>query len=329
MDSHCRRGLVLSLLVVVALTLFSVEPAFARRKKTVKPAEVVRALPAPIGPKKIIAVADFENKAGQYAQWELGTGMSEMLVTSLIASGRFIVVERQEIQRVLGEQDFGQSGRTAGGSAAKIGKILKAQMLIQGAVTEFDSKTSDSGGGFRIKGFLIGSNKATAHVAINIRLYDTTTGQILDSQRCEGNAESGGLTFSYSEADFGFGGSNFQKTPLGKATQQAIDKAVFYIVSRMQNVPWQGSVIKVNDDGRVLINAGSRTGIVPGDVFKIFARGEELIDPDTGESLGYELSMKGSVQLTSPQDVKEKYSVATPMSGTGFERGDEAKYVFK
>ncbi|MDP8218102.1 MAG: CsgG/HfaB family protein [Candidatus Theseobacter exili] len=305
------------------------DTAFARRGRVVKAEPIgpvpVAAVPAPSGPKKTVAVADFENKAGSWSNWELGSGMAEMLTTSLIASGRFIVVERQEIERVLAEQDFGVSGRTAGGNAAKIGKIIKAQILISGAVTEF-SHNKGGGGGFTVKGFTIGGKSSSAHVAVNVRLYDTTTGQVLDSQRCEGTAEAGGMSFSYANSDFGFGGNQFKKTPLGTACQMAIDKAVFFITARMNNVPWQGYVIKATPDGKAYINAGSRAGIRSGDVFDVFSKGEELVDPESGMSLGFETSKIGRIQASV---VQEKFSIANVVEGTGGERGDILKFVIQ
>ena len=324
-----KRNLTgLMIAVFLVSVIFSGNNAFAARRAVVV-TEVVPALPAPMGPKKIVAVADFENKAGKWSSWELGSGFSEMLVTSLIASERFIVVERQEIGRVMAEQDFGMSGRTAGGNSAAIGKILKAQLLIQGAVTEFDPAVEGSSGGVGIKGFAIGGQTGTAHVAVTIRLYDTTTGQVIDSQRCEGHAKSGGMSVSYAEPRFAIGGSHFSKTPLGEATQMAIDKAVFFISSRMQNVPWEGKVIKTDEAGGVFINCGQRNGIVAGDSFNVYAPGEELIDPDTGESLGSDMTLKGQVQIMSPADVKEKFSTARPISGGGFDKDDIVKYIFR
>jgi curli biogenesis system outer membrane secretion channel CsgG len=283
----------------------------------------VKALPAPTGPKKTIGVSTFENKAGGWAQWDLGNGMAEMLTTALIASGRFTVVERPEIQKVITEQDFGASGRTAGGEAAQFGKILKAQIMISGAVTEFEANGGGQGGGFSVKGFTIGGNRASAKVGVNIRLYDTTTGQILDSQHCEGLAEEGGLSFSYSDSNFGMGGSSFNKTPLGRACQDAINKAVFFIVARMQNVPWYGRIVDVKEDGKVFINAGINAGMAPGDVLSVFRAGEALVDPETGLDLGSELTKIGQVQILQTQD---KFSVATTTAGGGFQRGDTLKF---
>ena len=283
----------------------------------------VMALPAPSGPKKAIAVGTFENKAGGWAHWDLGTGMAEMMTTALIRSNAFIVLERPEIEKVITEQDFGVSGRTAGGEAAQIGKILKAQIMISGAVTEFEASGGGQGGGFAVKGFNIGVNRSIAKVAVNVRIYDTTTGQVLDSQRCEGIAEEGGLSFSYSDSNFAMGGAGFDKTPLGKACQMAIDKAVFFISMKMQNIPWAGRIVDVREGGKVFVNAGANAGVIVGDRLSVFRAGESLIDPETGMDLGSELTNIGRVEILQVQD---KFSIATITGGANFQRGDILKF---
>ncbi|MDP3980258.1 MAG: CsgG/HfaB family protein [Chlamydiota bacterium] len=321
----CGRLLILSFISVLFVAE-GIHPADAARRRVSSghsDAPPPMALPAAMGPKKTIAITKFDNKAGQWAQWDLGNGMSEMLATSLIKSGRFIVLERGEIENIIAEQDFGMSGRTAEGSAAKIGKILKAQIMISGAVTEFEANSGGGGGGFTVKGFTIGASGAHAKVAVNIRIYDTTTGQILDSQRCEGVAERSGLAFSYTDSDFGFGGNQFDRTPLGSACQMAIDKAVFFIASRMANVPWQGSVVIVKGD-QVYVNSGENGGMQNGYMLDVYKPGEELIDPDTGLNLGTTLTKTGRVQIIQIQD---KFSIAAPVAGGGFDRGDVLKFV--
>ena len=86
--------------------------------------------PAAAGPKKTIAVSQFENKSGWSGQWKMGWGMQEMMATSLINTGKFTVLERQDLSAIMAEQDLGASGRTGKGSAAAIGKLGKSQILI-------------------------------------------------------------------------------------------------------------------------------------------------------------------------------------------------------
>ncbi len=314
---------ILSVSILIGLTSQDVfaatRPRRRRKKKVVIELEV---LPAQVGPKKLIAVIDFENKAGVASKFRIGSGMAEMLTTALIKSNRFIVVERQAIQDVLTEQDFGASGRTTQEAAARFGKLLNAQILVRGAVTEFSRASTGGGQAFRYKGFSLGMRGGTAHVAVNIRLYDSTTGQVLDSQRCEGSASSSGLSFAYSESDWALGTSTFQATPLGKATQAAINKAVYFVIMRMQDVPWEGRIVKAK--GPVIyLNCGINSGIKVGDSFDVYKKGEELIDPETGISLGSEVSKIGRVQVVETQD---KFSKATIVSGTGFKRGDIIRF---
>ena len=55
----------------------------------------------------------------------------------------------------------------------------------------------------------------------------------------------------------------------------------------MDRVPWQGKIVDVKGD-TIYINAGVDSNIRAGDEFIVYKKGEELIDPDTGISLGSE-----------------------------------------
>jgi curli biogenesis system outer membrane secretion channel CsgG len=270
---------------------------------------------------------DFENKAGAAAQWNIGSGMAEMLTTALVNSGHFIVVERQAISKVLREQDFGASGRTRAAGAPKIGQILNAQILVSGAVTEFATRTSGGGGGIGYRGINLGMASSKAHVAVNIRLYDSTTGEVIDSLRCDGKAKSSAVSGGYSGSQLGgftFGTAAFAKTPLGKATHESINKAVHFIVAKMAAVPWEGKIVTIKGN-TVYINAGVRSNITPGMEFSVWKKGDDLIDPDTGISLGSEDKKIGRVQVSS---VEEKFSKAIVIGGTisAMSRGDIVRF---
>ncbi|MDP8214954.1 MAG: CsgG/HfaB family protein [Candidatus Euphemobacter frigidus] len=276
---------------------------------------------ATAAPRKTIAVSEFDNKSSWRGQWRIGWGMQEMMCTALVDTGKFTVLERQDLDAIMAEQDLGASGRTGKGSAAAIGKLGKAQILISGAVTEFEEKKGGEGAGIGFKGFRIGGSHEQAHVAINVRIYDTSSGEVLDSIRVEGTADAGGLKLGYSNADFGGDLGGFRKTPLGKATQEAIDESVQKIASRLKSVPWQGKIIKATPS-KVYINAGSKGGIDDGMEFDVYRPGESLVDPDTGMTLGAETEKIGRIKVSS---VKEKFSIAKIVSGADMQRGDLIK----
>ena len=272
-------------------------------------------------PKKTIAVIQFDNKSSWHGGWEIGWGMQEMTATALIDTGQFTVLERQELGGILTEQDLAASGRSAAGSAAATGQLGRAQVVIAGAITEFEHKAGGEGGGIGFKGIRLGGSQERAHVALNMRLIDTTTGEVLDSIRVTGQAASRGLKIGYSSSDFGGDIGGFRKTPMGEATQNAINDAVKQIVSRMKNIPWQAKLIRA-DDKQVYINAGKDAGVTEGTEFTIYRQGEQLTDPDSGMVLGAITSRIGKIKVQSVQD---KFAIASVVEGSGMERNDLVK----
>lgn len=285
---------------------------------------VVRAIPVTSGPmlKKRIAVTQFTNKANWQGQVELGTGFADSLADALIKTGQFIVVERAEIQNVMKEQDFAQSGRTVEtANAPKVGQLLTAQIQITGSITHVDTRTSDGGAAFGFKGFSIGGSGGTAEVSIALRIIDTTSGQVLDSQQLKGVARKSGLSFGFGSGDFRGGMSSLKKTPLGDAVIDALNQAVGLITMRLERVPWQGRIVKADGD-KIYINAGANFGVKPGDRFACAHPGEALIDPDTGLNLGGKETKYGQIEVV---EVSDKFSIAKPVAGTGFAGKDVIK----
>lgn len=261
--------------------------------------------------KRIVAVSRFENRSSYEGGGEglLTNGLADQLTDALIRSNAFIVLERQTLTDVLDEQDLVASGAAAPTEAAAIGQVIGAQILIKGTVTEFEAEASSRGGGLAIGGFRLGRSKSTAHVGIIVRLIDATTAEVLASHYVEGEAESSGTTFDGYFEGIDFDSEDFKRAPLGKATQQVIDESVAIIVSEMRQVPFTARVIRISN-GEVLISAGARNNVSPGMQFKVTSLGEEIRDPFTGESLGFDSHDIGHVQISR---VQERFAFATPV----------------
>jgi curli biogenesis system outer membrane secretion channel CsgG len=262
------------------------------------------------GPKKTVAVIKFENASGLRSYVNLGNDFTTQLTDALVQSGDFVVLSRTELADVFGEQDLAASGRMAKSLTAQKGKAIPAQILVTGKITEFEKGTEGGSQGISISGISIGGSKSTAHIAVIVQIIDSTTGQVLDSKRVEGKAEAGGFSIGYS-GSFNIGTSSFKKTPLGKATQIAIDRAVDYIASELSGMPWKGKVVTVKD-GVVYVNSGSNSGINSGMTFAVWHKGESLIDPETGIELGSENEKIADIQIT---EVYPKYSKAKVVMG--------------
>jgi curli biogenesis system outer membrane secretion channel CsgG len=276
------------------------------------------------GVKKRIAVTKFENKVkGTYGNWNLGEGMADMLTTELIKTGRFIVVERQALGEVVSEQELGQTGLVKQGTAAKVGQVLGAQILIRGVVSEFEQNESGGGGGIGFGGFRIGGRSSNAHVGIDVRIIDAETGQVLHSHNAKGKAESSGVSFGVSRGGVDFGADSFKNAPIGQATREAIHSAVKFIMTTMEQMPFRARIMKI-EGTKVYINAGANMNIKSGTKFYAYSLGEALQDPETGLNLGAEEKLIGTVEVRNVQD---KYSIGFVVSGGGMlKKGDVLKF---
>ncbi|MBN3040658.1 MAG: zinc-ribbon domain-containing protein [Candidatus Omnitrophica bacterium] len=263
------------------------------------------------GPKKTIAVVGFENSSGLSSYIRMGDDFTSQLTDALIQSGQFTVLSRTELDKVFIEQDLADSGRMAQSLTAQKGKAIPAQILVTGNITEFDEQKSGGSQGITIQGVTLGGSKSNAHIAVIVQIIDSTTGEVLDSQRVEGSANASGFNIGYS-GSFNIGSSSFKKTPLGKATQIAIDNAVNYIATKLSKMPWQGRVVTVKD-GLVYVNAGSNSGMIPGMIFSVYRPGESLIDPETGINLGSEKTRIAEISIS---EVQPKFSKAAILNST-------------
>ena len=104
---------------------------------------LVDSLPTYHGTRKIFAVLEFQNVTS-YGGDQLSRVASDMLITAMKRSGRFLLVERERLDRVLEEQALGQTGALDPNTRAKVGQVLGAQYIILGTVTEFGFKESET-----------------------------------------------------------------------------------------------------------------------------------------------------------------------------------------
>ncbi len=266
------------------------------------------------GLKQAIGCKEFENQAGWSGNWEIGNNLSIMLESALFDTGRFVIVEREKLTDVIAEQDLAASGRTAkAGKVAQTGLIRSARYIATGAVTTVDEKQSGGNAGISIGGFRVGGGKSDAQVTVIVKLIDTTTGEIVAKESITGKAGNVGLNVGVSAGIVNTDLGGFKKTPLGQAAQDCINKAAEFIAKKMEQFPFEGSVIKVANNGQVLINRGSEFGMEAGQELTMTTQGELLTDPDTGEVLGNEEGETiGKVKVAK---VTEKVSYCDVLEG--------------
>ena len=281
--------------------------------------------PALAGAKKRVAVFGFEDKTDHHWSWfeskGVGEGMSDMLATALVKSGRYRVMERDKINSLLEEQHLGASGVVTQESAAKAGKMLGVELAVIGTITEFGYKKRTTGGLLKKAGIGADVGQFTATIAVDIRIVNTTTGEILKAETVR--RQKSAMSLGLSTDSYAFDSeSQFDESLVGKAVRAAIDDVVKLMDAQGGGGTWEAKIVLAKE-GEVVISSGQEAGVKIGDKYVVYRPGEELTDPDTGESLGADETKVGVIEVVNNSfGGKGKASTCQIVSGSGFQKGD-------
>lgn len=279
-----------------------------------------------VGPKKRVAILRFggTGKYGAYEGWDVGEAIAAQMATALEATDCFIIGDRMALSEVLREQELGLAGVVSRDSAPRAGRLIGAQVLIKGEITEFETGKKGNGvtAGFGFAniplGLRLGGNRNVAHVAMDLRLIDAATGEILFSQQVSSNAKTFGMSLGVDYKKGSIGTDHFSKTPLGKAVGDAAIEAAGFIAQNLYDVNWTGQVIDAQGS-QVFVNAGAEAGVKVGDTFTVSNVARELVDPASGVVLGKIERNLGEVRVEA---VNDKYSIARIAGNFEVQRGD-------
>ena len=180
--------------------------------------------------KPAVGVAEFKNESAA-GWWRGGVGweLSGMLSNELSSSGDFRVVERAKLEKVLEEQNLAASGRVRSGTSAKMGQVTGADYLVFGTVTSYEENTASTGGGFSIKGISLGGKKSEAYIAVDVRVINSSTGEVDFSRTIEGRSSGGGVSVGLYRGGFGGNLAHEENTPAGKAIRAALVEITDYL----------------------------------------------------------------------------------------------------
>ena len=144
-----------------------------------------------------VSVPDFKNQVGRLSWWSprVSRQLADALSNELALAGGLTVVERQNLKAVLSEQELAELGIVRNdGDAARSRQVRGARYLIMGRVSGYEDgvETKQSGSGMRFMGF--GGSKTVseskAYVSIDLRVVDSSTGEVVGARTVEGRATS-------------------------------------------------------------------------------------------------------------------------------------------
>jgi len=215
------------------------------------------------GPKLRVGIVDFVNKTS-YGAGRLGTSASDILTTELFKTGAFIIVERAQLKRVLGEQALGQTGAVNPDTAVQAGKVLGLNALVTGSISQFGVSTAGTDLG------VLKQKVQTAKCVVDVRVVEASTGQLLF-------AESGRGEFERKATEvLGLGQrAGYDETLGQEALRSAVTKFMDNLVQQLQSVEWSGRIAMVSGN-EVYINAGKDLGLKPGDILVVQSLGKEI-----------------------------------------------------
>jgi len=219
------------------------------------------------GLKRKVAISRFSNETKHGNSFlldgnndRIGKQASDILAARLTESGKFLMLERQDLSRIKSEQDL-----------TKItSKAIGADFLIIGSVSEFGRTTVSEVGIFSR------NKKQEANATVNVRLVDVRTGQIIFSQ------EGSGKALSEANKVFGVGESAGYDSKIDDdALSAAISKLVSNLMENLLDKPWEAYILDIQKN-QILVSGGKSQGLKSGDKLKVMKRGRVVINPQTG-----------------------------------------------
>lgn len=299
--------------------------------------------------KKRVAVINFEYGTVQTSvaaifgtNQDVGKGISDLLTQKLVQDGKYSVIERNALEKVLSEQNFSNSDRADAATAAKIGRILGVDAIILGSITQFgrDDKSTTVGGGamggltsrFGLGG--VQKKNAKAVVGVTARLVDTSTAEILAAVTGTGESSrsgasllgAGGSSDTIAGAASDMTSSNFGQTILGEAVHQAVNSLAEQLNTNAAVLPTRkvevsGLIADVSGN-TLILNIGSASGVKVGDTLEVSRPVRSVKDPATGKIIRTIADKVGTATVT---EVDAQSATAT-FAGTGAAKvGDSVK----
>ncbi len=226
---------------------------------------------------------------------------TDTIITRLVQSKRFTVIDRQEVDQLLDEQ----SARALSENrdlASVMGTLKGCDYLVIGSVSNFsiEEQTLKLPNSSRIMTVLDGFAEG------NIRFVNARTGDIMESRkisvRKQLDIQAGEVRLLASLAD-------------GFADQ---------VAANLLNSIYPVKVAAVSPDGTVYINRGLDGMLSKGALFEVMRPGQKIIDPDTGVQLGTMNSSIGQIELTV---IEENRSMGRVTGGSGISSGDILKLL--
>ena len=289
-DFKHLTGAALTLCLLVSCVGGHAQGAAAQTAQA--PVEAVAQPPGAPG-KMVVTIGDFKNKSGVNGQYF--DTLIDRITNAIVNTRKFEVVDQARLGELLAQHKLADSGISNPADAPKQGKIKSAGFKLYGTVLSLGATNmAVSGDGFAGK-------KVTAEVELNVRFSEVETGAAVASKTiksCVSKSVMSGEGMAVA--------SNIDVTVI----QDAIQDAAAKVTDELMELAYPTRILKVGQFD-VIVNLPKERA-KEGQVLRIFLPGEDLVDADTGESLGADEQFVGEMQVVL---CFPKFAKAVPLGG--------------
>ena len=243
--------------------------------------------------KPVVAVVRIDDltRSGQ------AQNLTAMIESAIAGTGRFRLMERERMGQLTGEQARARGGMVTTNTPGRVGGFEGVDYLVYGTITSLSAKSGADAAGNLLHGLLgnknAGCNERATTLALDIKITDTDTGEIRYVTRLDETQTTSAC------------GSAAQ-TDATALLRTAAEKIATGLVTKI----WPMQVAAVGADGSVVLNYGEGT-VAAGQMMMLYAKGQEIRDPATGDVLDVETTPLGLFKVAA---VNGRTSRAQPAS---------------
>jgi curli biogenesis system outer membrane secretion channel CsgG len=207
----------------------------------------------------------------------LGKQAADILSAYLVKTGRFLVFERPDLNKI--EKEQAQSGQQR--------NTIGVDTLIIGSVVEF-GRTEDGK-----RGLLNKERIQRAHAKVAVRFVDVRTGLAYFSATGQGEATTDTKTV------LGLGStSSYDGTLTDKALSVAVEDMLEQMVNTLSARKWQTDILSVEGD-QIFISGGEHQGVKVGDVLSVVKPGKVIKSAQSGFDIQLPSTPVGKLQVVA------------------------------
>jgi curli biogenesis system outer membrane secretion channel CsgG len=196
-------------------------------------------------------------------------GIRQQVIDALSQTGRFTVLDRQFDDELQDELALIGSGETGKASFAKLNQALSADLIWVGVVNNMAYTKN-------VRRLQTSDRELVSYSggwSVSQRMINLATRQILQSSTLQGKFPSIAPTT--------LGAGPDRNAALTNAQNEIVKKTVESIVLQIFPI----SIVK-RDGNNVVLSQGGQT-VLENNTYRVYFQGEEIKDPQTGQSLGF------------------------------------------